>query len=1515
MRKLWLLLIWQVSACLLALGQQDAPAPARVVTSYALTSVPDLWDERDPSAWRLLASNDGQTWTQLDLRTNQLSVRANYRKLFHISNQTPYRIYRLAVDENVTHSAREVGLAEIELMGPVVGVAHEADLQAQITSSQEQPMMGAAINAFDGELKTKWLDFAPFQSGCWIQCEYVRRSELLMTNVNQVRMVTGLMATPTLLLEKAPQILSNLAVSATGPSRTLTGYALTSANDFASRDPSDWRLLGSDDGGQTWETVDVRRNVIFSTRLHRRIFELARPATFAVYRLQMRVGLPDVVMQLAELEPLYSDPLANDRFSLVISSAGDNPPMEKTEMAFDHDSRTKWLCFNELTNDTVWIQWQCLPKVEGLPLINLDQFKHLLSRGHRPSPVPPLGRLARTLTSYTLVSANDEPSRDPFDWRLLGSNDAGKTWETLDQRQHEIFSDRLQRRSFELPKPKPCTLYRLQFDSVLAPTNTGLIQLADIEPVYAAEPVNRNYSLVVSAEGDNPPLEGMENLFDGNPKTKWLAPSNDPKRASWVQWYFAGKENLPVIRADSTPAVQPGLPQVLTLQLEGVAVCADSNLLGFLDHSGFQIFQSESPLPAHRAGDRVRLSGQLRFGREFPLVQNPQLVVLGAVTNLSEISSHQAFDSKMPFAFGSVEGRVTSVSEEELDTTLQLAPAPDAPSLTVKILNPRHRPLPALVGRRLRAQGVIEPVLDEQNGQSPGLVWVAGTNHLTFVSPADSPKPMGPQLETNELTSIHQIIETLKIHPDQSFHVKVRGVITYVDLGYTGWYLQDGPDAIYVQQQYASGLSPYLRQEGMYVELQGLVGGTNGRGIRPSEFVKLLGKGRMPQPFRHTFDYLATGNDDGNWVQVVGVVTASETHHLTLNLPGGQLVAWINEANLNDQDRLLGSLVRVSGVCGPVFNGRQQRLGLRLLVPSAEYIEIIVASPEKPFDLPVSPIGSLMQSDPRRPGLATKMVKITGVVTYAEPLVLFVQNQADAVRVFPREKAVVKPGDSVEVVGLTEPDGLSPKLVQALIRKTGRMPLPAPNPISVQRMTAEDNQTSQDAIRGSVDAIFLGRSANESVQILQLQQEQTKTPFYAYLPGPAESISYIPIGSHLHLVGAFKARSDAVPDFGQVVTSFEMYLNSPADILVLERPPWWTPRHTLWLLGGFGAVLLAVLAWVGLLRLQVGRRTGELHKVINQHEQTEAQLQAEIGERKRMEIEVEKAHLELLDSSRHAGMAEVATSVLHNVGNVLNSVNIAAGIVADNLRKSRGASLAKVAGLMDEHAADLGQFITSDPQGRHIPSYLTKLAAHLDSERATTLVEVQELRQNIEHIKEIVVMQQNFARVVGVTEIINATELVDNALRINAASLIRHNVKVIRNYDPHVPKITVEKHKLLQILVNLISNAKHACVEAGRQDKEITVRVDNRDGRLLISVRDNGIGIPPENLTRIFNHGFTTRKDGHGFGLHSGALTAKEMGGALIAQSDGPGKGANFTIELPFSPKTPPEKPAPVKGS
>ncbi len=287
---------------------------------------------------------------------------------------------------------------------------------------------------------------------------------------------------------------------------------------------------------------------------------------------------------------------------------------------------------------------------------------------------------------------------------------------------------------------------------------------------------------------------------------------------------------------------------------------------------------------------------------------------------------------------------------------------------------------------------------------------------------------------------------------------------------------------------------------------------------------------------------------------------------------------------------------------------------------------------------------------------------------------------------------------------------------------------------------------------------------------------------------------------------------------------------------------------------------------------------------------------------KQAEAELESAHQRLVETSRLAGMAEVATDVLHNVGNVLNSVNVSCSLTIDRVKGSKVGSLSKTAALLKENSSRLGEFFTNDSRGQQIPGYLGALADHFTQEQSSLLQELEQLLKHIEHIKQIVAMQQSYAKVAGVIETINPTQLVDDAIHINGAALTRHDVQVRCEFDP-VPLIQTEKHRVLQILVNLIRNAKYALDESKRQDKLLTIKMGKNGGKhVKIQVVDNGVGIPAENLTRIFGHGFTTRRNGHGFGLHSSALAIKELGGSLTAHSDGIGKGATFTLLLPENP-------------
>ena len=278
---------------------------------------------------------------------------------------------------------------------------------------------------------------------------------------------------------------------------------------------------------------------------------------------------------------------------------------------------------------------------------------------------------------------------------------------------------------------------------------------------------------------------------------------------------------------------------------------------------------------------------------------------------------------------------------------------------------------------------------------------------------------------------------------------------------------------------------------------------------------------------------------------------------------------------------------------------------------------------------------------------------------------------------------------------------------------------------------------------------------------------------------------------------------------------------------------------------------------------------------------------------------LETANQQLVEATRQAGMAEVATGVLHNVGNVLTSINVTANLLSDRLRDSKIASLAKVAALMRENAADLPGFFARDARAAKLTSYLETLSQNLEKERQESINELATLLKSVSHVKDIIWMQQSYASVSGIVEPLPAPETIEDALKLSNNALQRHNVQVTRDFGT-TPPARAERHKVLQILVNLISNAKRAMDAKEPSQRKLIVRTEHGAGdTVIIRVIDNGIGIPPENLAKIFSHGFTTRKDGHGFGLHSSAAAAKQMGGTLEVKSDGAGRGATFTLTLP----------------
>lgn len=310
------------------------------------------------------------------------------------------------------------------------------------------------------------------------------------------------------------------------------------------------------------------------------------------------------------------------------------------------------------------------------------------------------------------------------------------------------------------------------------------------------------------------------------------------------------------------------------------------------------------------------------------------------------------------------------------------------------------------------------------------------------------------------------------------------------------------------------------------------------------------------------------------------------------------------------------------------------------------------------------------------------------------------------------------------------------------------------------------------------------------------------------------------------------------------------------------------------------------------LETKVAERTAELSASV-------ASLEREVAEHARTQAERERLYRELVDASRQAGMAEVATGVLHNVGNVLNSLNVSAGLLVQRCERSRVGGVEKLSRMLAEGDGESGSLPAGDGRSRKVVDYVRALAATLQDERSAMLEELKRLTECVAHVKQVVATQQDYSRHCTLREPTVLAEVVEDALKINAMGMERHQVTVERQFG-EVPSVTTERHRVLQILVNLLSNAKYATSAVTARPRLVRLRIRERDDQALVEVIDNGVGIAADAMTRIFSHGFTTRPDGHGFGLHISALAARELGGSLQAASEGPGRGATFTLALPL---------------
>ena len=217
--------------------------------------------------------------------------------------------------------------------------------------------------------------------------------------------------------------------------------------------------------------------------------------------------------------------------------------------------------------------------------------------------------------------------------------------------------------------------------------------------------------------------------------------------------------------------------------------------------------------------------------------------------------------------------------------------------------------------------------------------------------------------------------------------------------------------------------------------------------------------------------------------------------------------------------------------------------------------------------------------------------------------------------------------------------------------------------------------------------------------------------------------------------------------------------------------------------------------------------------------------------------------------------------------------------------------------MLDANRGKLAEFLTSDDRGRRVPDYLAALGARLAADAAAIRQEFDAINGHVQYLRQIVQAQQSFARVGGPSDEVDVAELVETALTLKGQEL--NGTEITRDIGG-LPTVLTDRYKLLQIVVNYIGNACDAMAANSSAAPRIAIRARRVQDQLEIAVEDSGVGIAPELLPRVWEFGFTTKTHGHGFGLHSAAVAAQQLGGTVSAQSAGARLGARFSVTIPI---------------
>jgi signal transduction histidine kinase/uncharacterized protein YdeI (BOF family) len=616
-------------------------------------------------------------------------------------------------------------------------------------------------------------------------------------------------------------------------------------------------------------------------------------------------------------------------------------------------------------------------------------------------------------------------------------------------------------------------------------------------------------------------------------------------------------------------------------------------------------------------GQRVRLEGsgtitrrgaEIKIGPGEPL----RLEVIGpeAFPEMRWLAIGQALREGDEDSWAELEGEVTLATEQP-DGLLVLELSAMAGRTRVEVGDASGLSAAALLNRRIRVMGYCQSAFTTTGQKVTGVLLVPGRRQIELIGTAFDDTPNSGKTNAVALpvlTTAAEINQIKREEAQRGYPVKIQGVVICVVSNRPAFIVQDATRAVYVVVD--SSIITELPQVGSYLKVEGKTDKGSFAPIVRARGVDILGLGNLPEPLQPAWDQLMNGSLDDQWVELKGVVVYVSPIHpigwksVRLRTQAGTLQVDFRMVSENSGmlEHLENALVRLHGclfVSWDPATGQVRRGVIRMFVN-----DLIVdqSAPADLFSAPQKTAAELMQFDSQ--ANAFQRVKVSGQIVHVRGLEYFMMDGTNGVRFLAQEPLGLAVGDRVEAAGFPELSDAAPVLCEAWARKTGQSSLPQPKKLSADNLIRADN----DSIRVRVEALLANVRWTPTNQVLEMQTGSWR--FLARLNTPAESVRLLRPGSRLELTGVYAVQGgNRVP--AEDVGSFDLLLNSPADIKVLATPSWWTLQKLLVIVGVLACVLAGMVLWITQLHRQVEKRTAEVEIQIQNRQRAEHQREME----------------------------------------------------------------------------------------------------------------------------------------------------------------------------------------------------------------------------------------------------------------------------------------------------------------